>query len=152
MTKRRLLMAVIVMLSCVVAAAADWPEFLGPRGRGAATDQAIRMRWSEAEGIAWKADLPGRGASSPIVVGDLVVVTASSGARQDQLHILAIDKVSGRTVWHRRFWATGRTLAHPTSAVAAAVESLYRDIEELRRSAVIAQDAAETVRTEAASA
>jgi hypothetical protein len=39
-----------------------------------------------------------------------------------------------------------------TSAVAAAVESLYRDIEELRRSAVIAQDAVETVRTEAASA
>ena len=119
MTKRRLLMVVIVMLWCVMATAADWPEFLGPRGRGAATDQAIRMRWSEAEGIAWKADLPGRGASSPIVVGDLVVVTASSGARQDQLHILAIDKASGRTVWHRRFWATGRTIAHPTSAVAA---------------------------------
>lgn len=39
-----------------------------------------------------------------------------------------------------------------TSAVAAAVESLYRDIEELRRSAVIAQDAVEPVRTEAASA
>jgi outer membrane protein assembly factor BamB len=84
-----------------------------------AQDQAIRTRWSETEGIAWKADLPGRGASSPIVVGDLVVVTASSGARQDELHILAFDKASGRTVWHRRFWATGRTLAHPTSAVAA---------------------------------
>jgi outer membrane protein assembly factor BamB len=119
MTMRRLLMVVIVMLWSVAAAAADWPEFLGPRGRGVAPDQAIRTRWSETEGIAWKADLPGRGASSPIVVGDLVVVTASSGARQDELHILAFDKASGRTVWHRRFWATGRTLAHPTSAVAA---------------------------------
>ena len=119
MTTRRLSMMLIVMLWGVMATAADWPEFLGPRGRGAATDQAIRTRWSEAEGIAWKAELPGRGASSPIVVGDLVVVTASSGARQDQLHILAIDKASGRTVWHRRFWATGRTIAHPTSAVAA---------------------------------
>jgi outer membrane protein assembly factor BamB len=119
LTTRRLLMMLSVMLWSATAAAADWPEFLGPRGRGAATDQAIRTRWSEADGIAWKADLPGRGASSPIVVGDLVVVTASSGARQDQLHILAFDKASGRTVWHRRFWATGRTLAHPTSAVAA---------------------------------
>jgi len=99
--------------------AADWPEFLGPRGRGVAADQAIRTTWSEAEGIAWKAELPGRGASSPIVVGDLVVVTASSGARQDQLHIVALDKATGRTVWHRRLWATGRTLVHPTSAVAA---------------------------------
>jgi outer membrane protein assembly factor BamB len=119
MTMRRLFMVVSVMLWCVAAVAADWPEFLGPRGRGAAPDQTIRTRWSEAEGIAWKVDLPGRGASSPIVVGDLVVVTASSGVRQDQLHMLAFDKASGRTVWHRRFWATGRTLAHPTSAVAA---------------------------------
>jgi outer membrane protein assembly factor BamB len=119
MTTRRLLMVVVMMLWGVMATAADWPEFLGPRGRGAASEQAIRTRWGAAEGIAWKADLPGRGASSPIVVGDLVIVTASSGARQDQLHIVAFDKVSGRTVWHRRFWATGRTLAHPTSAVAA---------------------------------
>lgn len=119
MTMRRLFMVVSVMLWCVAAVAADWPEFLGPRGRGAAPDQAIRTRWSEVDGIAWKVDLPGRGASSPIVVGDLVVVTASSGVRQDQLHMLAFDKASGRTVWHRRFWATGRTLAHPTSAVAA---------------------------------
>ena len=96
LTTRRLVMMLSVMLWSVTATAADWPEFLGPRGRGAATDRAIRTRWSEAEGIAWKADLPGRGASSPIVVGDLVVVTASSGARQDQLHILAIDKASGR--------------------------------------------------------
>jgi outer membrane protein assembly factor BamB len=119
LTTRRLVMMLSVMLWSVTATAADWPEFLGPRGRGAATEQAIRTRWSETDGIAWKADLPGRGASSPIVVGDLVVVTASSGVRQDQLHILAFDKASGRTVWHRRFWATGRTLAHPTSAVAA---------------------------------
>ena len=118
-TSRRLAMMLTAVLWCATALAADWPEFLGPRGRGAATGQPIRTRWSESEGIAWKADLPGRGASSPIVIGDLVVVTASSGAKQDQLHIVAIDKASGRTVWHRRFWATGRTLAHPTSAVAA---------------------------------
>jgi len=109
----------IMLLWSFSSNAADWPEFLGPRGRGVAMDQAIRTTWSEAEGIAWKAELPGRGASSPIVVGDLVVVTASSGARQDQLHIVALDKATGRTVWHRRLWATGRTLVHPTSAVAA---------------------------------
>lgn len=39
-----------------------------------------------------------------------------------------------------------------TGAIAAAVESLYRDIEELRRSAVDAQDAPEPLRAEAASA
>ena len=101
------------------AGAADWREFRGPQGRAIAADQAIRTRWSEDDGIAWKADIPGRGASSPIVVGDLVVVTASSGPRQDRLHILALDRDTGRVRWHRTFWATGRTLCHPTSAIAA---------------------------------
>ena len=119
LTTRQLPLMAIMLLWSFAANAADWPEFMGPRGRGLAADQAIRTRWSESEGIAWKTELPGRGASSPIVVGDLVVVTASSGSRQDQLHILAIDRATGRTVWHRRFWATGRTLVHPTSAVAA---------------------------------
>ncbi len=109
------------MALCLAASAdaADWLEFRGPQGRAIAADQPIRTRWSVDGGIAWKADLPGRAASSPIVVGDLVVVTASSGARQDRLHILALDRNTGRVRWHRTFWATGRTLCHPTSAIAA---------------------------------
>lgn len=92
---------------CVVAAAgaADWLEFRGPLGRAIAADQPIRTRWSADDGIAWKADLPGR--------------AASSGARQDRLHILALDRNTGRVRWHRTFWATDRTLCHPTSAIAA---------------------------------
>ena len=97
----------------------DWPEFRGPGGRGVAAGQAIRSVWSETEGIAWKADLPGRSTSSPIVVGDLVITTASSGAKQDRLHVLALDRATGRRRWERVFWATGRTLCHSTSAVAA---------------------------------
>jgi outer membrane protein assembly factor BamB len=99
--------------------AADWPEFRGPGGRGVAAGGAIRSAWSATEGIAWKAELPGRATSSPIVVGDLVVTTASSGAKQDRLHVIALDKATGRRRWERIFWATGRTLCHPTSAVAA---------------------------------
>jgi len=97
----------------------DWPEFRGPGGRGVAAGESIRTAWSQTEGIAWKADLPGRSASSPIVVGDLVITTASSGARQDRLHVIALDAATGATRWERIFWATGRTLCHPTSAVAA---------------------------------
>lgn len=97
----------------------DWPEFRGPGGRAVAAGAAIRSTWSEADGIAWKADLPGRSASSPIVIGDLVVTTASSGAKQDRLHVIALDKATGKPRWERILWATGRTLCHPTSAVAA---------------------------------
>lgn len=98
--------------------AADWRQFRGNDGNPVA-DTPLPTTWSEQENTAWKADLPGRGVSSPIVVGDRVIVTASSGARQDRLHVLAFDAKTGRRLWHRQFWATGRTLSHPTSANAA---------------------------------
>ena len=105
--------------SATVATAGDWLGFRGGDGSGVATGGAIRRTWSEGEGIAWKVDLPGRSVASPIVVGDLVVATASSGPQQDQLHIVAVDRETGDVRWERVFQATGRTLCHPTSAVAA---------------------------------
>jgi hypothetical protein len=119
----RLMPALAILIGLLAAPGGlrgdDWPEFRGPGGRGVAPAAAIRTTWSETEGIAWKADLPGRSTSSPIVVGDLVVTTASSGAKQDRLHVIALDKATGKPRWERSFWATGRTLCHPTSAVAA---------------------------------
>lgn len=69
--------------------------------------------------IAWRASLPGRGLSSPILVGDLVVVTASEGVRQDRLHVIAYDAESGKERWHRRLRATGLTVCHPKTCMAA---------------------------------
>lgn len=100
------------------APAADWRQFRG-NDNNPVVDEPLPTTWSDQENTAWKADLPGRGVSSPIVVGDRVIVTASSGAKQDRLHVLAFDAKSGRKLWHRQFWATGRTLSHPTSANAA---------------------------------
>lgn len=111
--------AVSVVLAATAGAAAEWPEFRGADGRGVMPAAAIPSRWTADEGVAWKAELPGRGASSPIVVGDLVVVTAASGPKQDRLHVLAFDRATGKPRWQRTLWATGRTLCHTTSSVAA---------------------------------
>jgi outer membrane protein assembly factor BamB len=73
----------------------------------------------EKKNIAWSADLPGRGPASPIVVKNRVIVTASDGARQEKLFVLCFDTNSGKELWRRQFWATGRTLCHPESAIAA---------------------------------
>jgi len=53
------------------------------------------------------------------VIGDRVVVTASSGIKDDRLHVMCFQASDGSLLWERRFWATGRTLHHPTSSVAA---------------------------------
>ena len=69
--------------------------------------------------IVWKAPLPGRGLSSPIVVGDRVIVTASSGISQDRLHVRSHLAGDGSLEWERQYWATGRTMCHPKTSVAA---------------------------------
>jgi outer membrane protein assembly factor BamB len=109
----------VVAGTAALAPAADWLQFRTAASNSVSTDPAPPVQWSETENVAWKVDLPGRGPSSPIVIGDRVVVTASSGVRQDRLHVLCFDVKSGKSLWERQFWATGRTLSHPASANAA---------------------------------
>ena len=52
-----------------------WPQFRGLNSRGVATDQLLPMSWSQTENVDWAIDIPGLGWSSPVVWGDLVVVT-----------------------------------------------------------------------------
>ena len=67
-------------MAVVPLAAADWPQWRGPGSRGVATDAALPVTWSATEHVAWRAPLAGLGTSSPIVVGDRVVVTSQVGA------------------------------------------------------------------------
>ncbi|MCA9049238.1 MAG: pyrrolo-quinoline quinone, partial [Planctomycetaceae bacterium] len=66
------------------ACAADWRQFRGNDANSVAVGQELPTELS-GETIAWKADLPGRGLSAPIIIGDQVILTASSGYDQDRL-------------------------------------------------------------------
>ena len=114
-------MSLLIQAACALLAAApagaDWTAFRGPRSDGVALGDAPIS--CDENTIAWSVDTPGRSVSSPIVVGNQVIVTASSGVHQDRLHVVSYDVATGKTQWHRQFWATGRTLCHPTSANAA---------------------------------
>lgn len=106
----------ILSVSCLTGA--DWLQFRGNDVSGVALQSQIPVSWSDSSNVAWKVDLPGRGLSGAIVIGDRVVLTASSGFRQDRLHVLSFDRTSGKKVWERQFWATGRTMTHPKMCVA----------------------------------
>src|SRR6185436_7297544 len=69
--------------------------------------------------LAWKTDLPGRGLSSPIIIGDKIFVTSCSGPKQQRLHVLCFNASNGAKLWERQFWATGRTMCQPKMSVAA---------------------------------
>lgn len=76
----------------------DWPGWRGPLRNGVATSTTAPTRWSEAENIAWKSPVPGRGHASPVVVGDLVVLSTAEEKEERQL-MIAFDRATGDAAW-----------------------------------------------------
>ena len=112
--------ALIVTLTLTLTTAAqagDWLQFRGPNGAGVAEDSTLPIKLTK-NNLKWSIDLPGRGLSGAIVVGDRVFVTCSSGSRQNRLHVVCLNAKDGSTRWHRQFWATGRTMCHSKTSVA----------------------------------
>jgi len=95
--------------------ARDWPQFRGPESTGTTDDAQLPAKLK----INWSAPLPGRGLASPIVVAGKVFVAASSGPKQDRLHLICFRAGDGAKVWERQLRATGRTMSHPKTSVAA---------------------------------
>jgi outer membrane protein assembly factor BamB len=108
-----------LLLLFAFPAKADWLNFRGPNGSGHAPNITTTVGELSDQTLAWKVALPGRGLGSPIVVGEKVFVTAASGPEQQQLHILCFSAKDGAPLWERRFWATGRTMSHSKTNVAA---------------------------------
>lgn len=97
------------------ARGADWPAFRGPHATGHAEEALI----PKSPAIRWSAKLPGRGLSSPILAGGKLFVTSASGAEQEKLQLHCFDAESGKCLWTRQLLATGRTMTHPKTSVAA---------------------------------
>ena len=102
--------AVFWTLALAAVAPADWMQFRGDGGQGLAGGAKLPRKFSATENLAWKAELPGRGLSSPIVVKGKVFVTASNGPRDDRLRLFCFDAATGKQVWERQFRATGRVM------------------------------------------
>jgi outer membrane protein assembly factor BamB len=75
--------------------AQDWPQFRGPDGQGHSSEHALPLTWSERENVRWKVPIPGRGWSSPAILGNRIwLTTATNGGRS--LHAICLDRDSGR--------------------------------------------------------
>lgn len=116
---KRLLLFVFVSFLLASSLKGDWLNFRGPQGSGRDVEAKDLPAALSEETLAWKAPLPGRGLGSPVLVGERVYLTAASGPDQKQLHILCFNTSDGSPVWERKFWATGRTMAHKKTSVAA---------------------------------
>ncbi len=103
--------------------ASHWPQWRGPDFNGMARGDAP-TKWSDTENVKWKAAIPGRGHSTPVVWGDKVFLTTAiptaktptpapqqggargpgggAGANQEhQFVVLCLDKKSGKILWQK---------------------------------------------------
>ncbi len=75
-----LIIHAVSMISARQVFAQNWPGWRSD-GRGISPEKNLPLKWSENEGVMWKAPIPGAGHSSPIVWGNRVFVT--TGVAED---------------------------------------------------------------------
>jgi outer membrane protein assembly factor BamB len=73
----------------------DWPQFRGPSGSGVDDSQKPPVKFGPKENLAWKVAVP-PGASSPIVVGDKIVLTAFENGK---LLTICYSRTDGKELW-----------------------------------------------------
>jgi outer membrane protein assembly factor BamB len=87
--------------SVTTDAKTDWPCWRGPHTDGhAAADQSPPTTWSSTDHVVWKAKIPGRGHSSPIVVGNRIFLTSADDKEQIQW-VLCYDAATGEQKWQK---------------------------------------------------
>src|SRR5438132_10937159 len=96
---KRLTVSVSVLLFATTVLNAGeqltWPQFRGPGGSGVADGQKPPVEFGPDKNVKWKVPVPG-GLSSPIVAGDLLVLTAFDGGK---LYTIAYRREDGREAW-----------------------------------------------------
>lgn len=88
------LLAILVESSVL---AADWPQYLGPRGDGTSGETQWNQEWEKKEPQQlWKADV-GTGCSSFSIAGSKVFTVGQVRAGRDT--VVCLDAESGRMLW-----------------------------------------------------
>ncbi len=98
MAMRRQIAGVLVCFAFgSIAIAGNWPNWRGPAYNGVALGKGFPTHWSQTENVLWKADLPGKGASTPVVWGERIVLTC---AIEENNGVLCLNR-NGKPLWQQ---------------------------------------------------
>ena len=101
-----------------------WPEFRGPSADGHAGQCGLPVEWSEGKNVKWRAEIPGRGWSSPVVWDHQVWVTTAT-LDGKSLTAYCFDRETGKVIFERPLFSVENpseiekfnTYASPTPAI-----------------------------------
>ena len=99
----------IVNLLSAAGALADWPEFRGPTGDGHAPTgpggkaPGLPLHWSETNNVKWKTEIPYKGISTPVIMGDQVWITTATVDGHD-FFALCMDRENGKVRFNEKLF------------------------------------------------
>ncbi len=106
---RKYLASLIIYLFCtVIVTAGNWPDWRGPNQDGSTDEKGVVKTFSETENVIWSTDMPGVGASTPLVVEGKIFLTSADKDDNSKLYALCLDQKSGNELWRKEFPTNGR--------------------------------------------
>lgn len=89
-----------LILLAATAAAADWPEFLGPQRDNTSPEKGLLAKWPEGGlPIVWQRDI-GTGYGAPSIRDGMAVL---HHRMKDQEVVVAMDAATGKTLWTHEY-------------------------------------------------
>ena len=118
-----------LLILAFALSAEDWPQFRGPNGSGVATAHLPKLIAPD-QNVLWKINSPA-GHSSPIVVGDRIIITGVEGGERQQvvpgrvidrggkLLTLCLDRKTGKLLWRAEVPRPRVEIYQPTNSPAS---------------------------------
>lgn len=96
----------VAVLCCVGPLHAEnWPHWRGPSRDGISRETNLPVKWTQAEGVAWKLPLPALSGSTPIVWADRIFLNVADALPESgqgpSLHLWCVSRVKGTLLWQR---------------------------------------------------
>ena len=86
-------------LAAANSRAQNWPQWRGPDGNGVAAPGRYPVSFSATKDVLWKAPLPGKGGSTPIVWEDRIALTSGVGEGTNGLDGVLCFDWAGKPLW-----------------------------------------------------
>ncbi len=120
---RLTLMSAFLLLSSISLAGdlakTDWPNWRGPNHNNIAVDgQTPPTKFGPSTNVVWKAPVPGRGHSSPTIVGNKIFLTTADEERKIQ-GVIAFDRKTGKQIWIKEISRGGFAPTHTKNTYAS---------------------------------
>lgn len=92
----------VVATPAALAADATWPSWRGGARHGVGASTKLPTAWDDQHGVRWRASVPGRGNSSPIVWGEHLFLTSVTPTDAGgQATLLCFDRADGSLRWQQ---------------------------------------------------